>query len=66
MKIPWTAKALVESMLRQANYSITNIAKELGLNRKTIYATLKGKDVAPETNLKLIGLYMHLRLKNLV
>jgi hypothetical protein len=60
IKVPGTAKEIVEALIVKRDYTIKQIADVLGVTSKTIYRVRKGFCPHPQTHLNLIQLYLTL------
>lgn len=63
MKIPGTAKEIVQRLMAKHKYSIKKMAMAVGVTPKTIYQILNGEKPNRATDFALLRLYVSLELK---
>lgn len=60
MIIPKSTKDIVNAILLDQSFSISSLAREIGVNRSTIYNILHGKIPSPLADIRLLRLYIRL------
>ena len=60
MIIPKSTKDIANAILLDQSFSISSLAREIGVNRSTIYSILYGEIPSPLTDIRLLRLYVRL------
>lgn len=60
MIIPESTKHTIKAILLYQTFSISSLAKKIGVNRSTIYSILKNKTASPVVHRRLLRFYIEL------
>ncbi len=66
MIIPKTTKEIVNAILLQRAFTVSSLARKVGVNRSTIYSILQGAIPSATAGIRLLRLYVRLNEKKFI
>jgi len=60
MVIPKTAKEIIDAILLRQTFTVSSLARKIGVNRSTIYSILQGSVPSASADMRLLSLYLKL------